>query len=68
MTCVKKRVKLTINIYKLYKMLLFKYFAKDGLPDPNYDGPLSSHVDLPSEQSVGQLKGIRGFTEYLYIC
>ena len=43
-------------------MPLFKYFekrAKDGLPNPN--GPLSSRV--PSDESVGQPRGIRGFTE-----
>ena len=43
-------------------MLLFKYFekrAKDGLPDPN--GPLSSCV--PSDECVGQPKGIQGIAE-----
>ena len=42
-------------------MLLFKYFekrAKDGFPNPN--GLLSSRV--PSDESVGQPKGIWGIT------
>ena len=45
-------------------MLLSKYFekrAKDGLSDPN--GPLSSCIS--SDESVGQPRGIQGFTGYL---
>ena len=43
-------------------MSLFKYFekrAKDGLTNRN--GPLSSRV--PSDESVGQPKGIQGIAE-----
>ena len=39
-------------------MSLFKYFeegAKDGLPDPDPNGPLS--LNVPSDECVGQSKG-----------
>ena len=50
-TCIRLTIIIIIKDVTFYSGY-FEKRAKDGLPDPN--GPLSSHVILPSDESVGQ--------------